>query len=633
MTGEDYAAQRRTEILSADPVCRSDANEYCAVRGDVSVVQDLTIALVTCQHADRIQWESNLTKLVQDTHFGLRVVPYAAEPHLIVSGTMGPDWIHNNLYEKKGDDKEFYVIALDLKPLRWRWFDLDHGSGPIDVLKTAKRREAKKHIKVPSAKKEGGGRLFFEPTGTTAMYYLFFRAEYATAPAIAKSIRENTGLPVRDLFLVEQQYRHRMQDGQLVKCFGELGDDAYPLSHFLTGTEVVAVVQMEPDVVCVPNSKERRSYQKLLEWGQQFKKDLRDNTFTVDVVPYECIHDAEEIALPYSVWLEYLTKTTKENDAALQIPIGWLESAGNLSLVGGRPPFVIQQSPMAIVGAKGSGKSIIAFHQLARYAKDRGFTVIFINYKNSGEGTVPTADEGPRQHGELLDFAAVIDQAAGVKTLAIRWQDLPRGIEPGGVYYTEFWPGRTSWEVWNEIKKVVGQKVVLCFDEVVNATKRDPGLDPEAPGLMRHLLRTERSNHIYAMIIHQSLSDLWEETQTNGIKRFIWPGFQGDSYVAMTGLIDKSDKDLYDKLFYDRKPTFHGYDVKFERLKGLVKGKFAFVPPEQSRRFAPIPLQIPDYKMLSDSEKEVLKGRVPWGQIDYQSWKKAANSLLEDKNL
>jgi hypothetical protein len=629
MTGAEYVAAMQKKILSANDVCRYDEKGFCVMSGDPSNIPDLSAVFVFCRPAECAAWKSKLTDKVRDTHISLHVVPYATDPHFIVRGTIGPDWVFVNLWDI--EEPPLNIIPLDLEPLRMWWFDVkEHGSGPLVIHRTEKREETKKHLRRAAGGRKGDGRLIFEPGDTSTIYYLLFQSA-EDVHVLAERILSDIGLPLRDLFLIADQTRHRLDSGPMKKkSFAEGGSER---EHLLKRTEAIAVVEMAPGVVCVSGSQEHHPYQKLVEWARQFEsKPLnREHGVRVEVIPCESVKAAKEIGSPYKIWIDYLESRTPPVKEDERVPIGWLEGTARAAPTAkANPPFQAPRRNAAILGARGKGKSLIAFHLLAQYVK-KGFTVVFVNYKKASSRKGDAGDSGPREHSELLDFAAVIQQATDTKVIARPWQNIAQSIasdeaarkstgeeRTGSAYYTEFSPGNgvAILDVLQGVVKALDKDIVFCLDEVVTEITLDHNLAADVKSMMDYLFNELRTSMTYVMVLHQNLSQF---------DKVGWLGFGDDCCYLMTALTS-GDADRYNSQFHEGKLPFLGDDVPIKRLEKFEEGRFAFVPPKNLRGHSPIPLEIPKYDIMEKERKRGLQHRLPWDEIDYRFWQSEAGN-------
>ena len=596
MTGAEYVESMRKRIRAAKAECSYDGNGglYRVLLGDLSQASPLSAIFVYYPVNRHKFWAERLRDLQQDNeHLSLHVIPGANDPGFIIRGTVGPSWVNDNLWKTTPPDA---IIALDLKPYRLRWFDADdQGIGPMLAKDQTTARDVKSHFK-GSRDGNARARLIFRPQVTARTFYLFCRFGRNRKDLINRLCADER-LPLRDLFEIMDldESHHQFSDGSIHKRFDGHPQEDTERKLFIEEAHAIAVVELDPTKVQLSPQAERGPYQDLVTWCQAYGRESDDQVAINMILPTETVYEAVEFADPHRAWSEKLHAVVKDDE---RVSVGWLPTHPTLPPPEEKPAFEMARLPTVVVGCSESGKSWIAIHLLAQYARD-GFTVIYFNYLEAKPSDAPRTEC-------LRPYGAFVSQATGgrTKVKAVPWPELAKliredrkndpspppersgdfRIRPGRAYYTEFWLGHGTFEqLFGELSDQKG--IVFCFDEVVNQAG-----DSSVKKTIEILQNKGRHDHHYSILIHQKLGDV----QNKG-----WVDINGKCSLLLKKLEDEESRTLYQNLRVDADADFWGYDVDVNKLDQFFQASdFAIVRPFMAdTKLKPIPLRMPAYSL------------------------------------
>ncbi|HEV7240568.1 MAG TPA: ATP-binding protein [Thermoanaerobaculia bacterium] len=594
MTGAEYVELMRKRIKAANADCSYDGKGglYRVLLGDLSQAPPLSVIFVYYPVKGLEFWSEQLRNLQQQNpHLSLHIIPGSNDPGFIIRGTVGPSWVNDHLWKKTSLSLPDAVIALDLAPKRLRWFDVDgKGGGAMHAKDETAAKVARSHFK-GSRDGSARARLIFRPPMMARTFYLLFQFEHNRDQFIS-GLRADERLPLRDLFLVLEKSHHQFSDKTTLKKFDDHPEMDTERKHFIEKADAMAVVEIDPAVMQLGGDSGRGPYQDLISWCQDYRAENQDEV-KIKILPVETVNEGAEFADPYRAWSEQLQKVLKGDE---RVSVGWLPATRPDPLPPGeKPAFEMARLPTVIVGCSGSGKSWIAIHLLAQYARD-GFTVVYLNYLKA------TPSDQPRAQC-LRPYGAFVAQATDgrTKVKAVKWPALGTVIRedrkddpspppdsgdftvrPGRAYYTEFWPGHGTFEqLFGELSDQKG--IVFCFDEVVNQAG-----DSSVKERIQILQNKGRHDHHYSVLIHQKLGDV----QNKG-----WVDINGKCSLLLKRLDDEESRTLYQSLRVDADADFWGYDVDVKKLDQFFQvSDFAIVRPFMAdTKLKPIPLQMPAY--------------------------------------
>lgn len=596
MTGTEYVERMRKRIKAANAECSYDGKGalYRVLLGDLSQAPPLSVIFVYYP-VNRLElWSEQLRKLQrQNPHLSLHIIPGSNDPGFIIRGTVGPSWVNDNLWKTAPPDA---VIALDLQPKRLRWFDVDDkGGGAMHTVDETVAKNARSHFK-GSRNGNARARLIFRPPVMARTFYLLFRFEHNRDQFIS-ALNADNRLPLRDLFVIADESHHRFSDKSTHKKFDNQPKVDTERKRFIEKADAMAVVEIDPDMVQLGRDPGRGPYQDLVSWCQEYISENGEQV-KIKILPAETVDEAVEFADPHHAWSEQLQEVVKDDE---RVSVGWLPATRqDPPAPAEKPAFEMARLPTVVVGCSQSGKSWIAIHLLAQYARD-GFTVVYLNYLEAKPFDKPRAEC-------LRPYGAFVAQATSgrAKVKAVQWPDLAAVIRedrtndppppseggdftgrPGRAYYTEFWPGYDTFDqLFDKLSDQRG--VVFCFDEVVNQNG-----DPSVKETIGILQNRGRHDHQYSVLIHQKLGDV----QNKG-----WVDINGKCCLLLKKLETEEDLKLYQGLRGDANTDFWGYDVDLKQLEGFFQvPDFAIVRPFMANtKLKPIPLQMPKYSLPSN---------------------------------
>jgi len=512
-------------------------------------------------------------------HLSLHVVPGTRNVHFILCGMLqNSKWVSSNLIEPTRKD-EVGIHAVDLTPIRLRWVE-EFEAEPLRVNKECDRDTAHRLV-------EDGGSWLDESFKGKPFYVLF-----GEAPQHKQRVQESE-LLFRDLFEVtstSQTDRHglplKFTENQLIPNFSELamvGFVKIDVSGLLDTNQSLSL----------GNSRADSPYEFMMKWRKSFHEN---NNAAIDIYPLDASYEGDEFISDQNIlWSERLD--AKGVDKEERIPVGWIGRGSSVLWGVGAPEFQIERMTTAVVGTTQQGKSVVAYHLLARYldlklpqrtlnsdldSNGAPFTVVVWNCK-PGKEDPQAPDDVPRHPKALTAFKAVIGSIAK-PVIARRPLELEKAFESYGAglaYYTELdLNDKAAVAVCERLGQAIGGRFVFCFDEILN--------NPEDADLDNYIKRINdfgATPNTYAMVVHQRLSDLNKR----------WPWLLQESCVFLKALNRKEDFGSYADVCKGRDWSLGD---KFDPFNGVEKTEAAVLKPyRKSITEEPILFSLPEYNI------------------------------------